>query len=54
MFGHKGKDTPAKRTALKADYRKLMRRFEKLWMARNRRSEIRITLNNMRARMNAL
>jgi len=54
MFGHKGADTPAKRKALKADYRKLMRRFEKLWMARNRRSEIRITLRNMRNRLSAL
>ena len=54
MLGHKGTDTPAKRKALKADYRKLMRRFETLWMARNRRSEIRITLSNMRNRMNAL
>ncbi|HDZ20386.1 hypothetical protein LCGC14_0397760 [marine sediment metagenome] len=54
MFGHRGKDTPAKRKALKADYRKLMRRFEKLWMARNRRSEIRITLDNLRSRMKAL
>ena len=54
MFGHGGKDTPTKRTALKADYRKLIRRFEKLWMARNRRSEIRITLGNLRNRVKAL
>ncbi len=54
MFGHGGEDTPAKRAALKADYAKLMERFEALWMARNRRSEIRITLGAMRDRMNAL
>jgi len=54
MFGDGGSDTPARRQALRADYRKLMRRFEKLWLARNRRSEIRITLGNLRNRLKAL
>ncbi len=44
VLGPGGKDTPAARRALKKELRSLMRRFEKLWLARNRRSEIRITL----------
>ena len=43
-FAPGGNDTPAARRALKQEMRTLMRRFERLWMARNRRSEIRITL----------
>ena len=54
MFGGGGTDTPAKRKALKTDYGKLARRFEKLWMARNRRSEIRFTLGYLRDRAKAL
>jgi hypothetical protein len=54
IFGGGGTDTPVKRKALRAEYRKLLARFEKLWMARNRRSEIRITLKNLRDRMKAI
>jgi len=54
LAGYGGKDTPAKRKALKAEYRKLAGRFEKLWMARNRRSEIHFTLGYLRNRMKAL
>jgi hexosaminidase len=43
-FGAGGQDTPAVRRALRNEMLALRRRFEKLWMARNRSSEIRITL----------
>jgi len=39
-----GRDTPAARQALKNEMMSLKTRFERLWMARNRRSEITITL----------
>ena len=48
VLGPGGRDTKAARRALKQEMRGLMRRFEKLWMARNRRSEIRMTLNEYR------
>ncbi len=44
ILGPGGTDTPAARRALKADMTKLRKRFEDLWMERNRRSEIEITL----------
>jgi hypothetical protein len=43
-FGPGGEDTPERRRALKRELKSLRRRFEKLWEARNRRSEIRVTL----------
>jgi len=43
-LGEGGNDTLAARRRLKRDMSALRNRFEKLWMARNRRSEIRITL----------
>jgi hypothetical protein len=48
VLGKGGKDTPASRRRLKAEMKRLKARFEKLWMARNRRSEIRITLRYFR------
>ncbi len=54
MFGHGGTDTPAKRKTLKANYSKIAKRFEKLWMARNRRSEIKFTLGYLRDRAKVL
>ena len=54
VLGHGGKDTPAARRALKKEMQSLMKRFEKLWMARNRRSEIRITLNRYRKAIRSL
>jgi len=45
-LGEGGKDTPANRRRLKRDMTKLRDRFKKLWMARNRRSEIHITLGH--------
>lgn len=39
-----GHDTPAARRGLKSEMSALKTRFEKLWMARNRRSEIEMTL----------
>ncbi len=47
-FGKGGTDTPATRARLKRHMKVLQARFEKLWMARNRRSEIRITLARYR------
>ncbi len=44
VLGPGGVDTPVARRALRRELRSLMRRFETLWLARNRRSEIRITL----------
>lgn len=43
-LGPGARATPARKKELKHEMSGLMRRFEKLWMARNRRSEIRITL----------
>ncbi|MFO7871400.1 MAG: glycoside hydrolase family 20 zincin-like fold domain-containing protein [Kiritimatiellia bacterium] len=44
VFGKGGRNTSSARKALRREMKTLMRRFEKLWMARNRRSEIRVTL----------
>jgi len=43
VLGPDGKDTPVVRRALQKELGALMKRFETLWMARNRRSEIRKT-----------
>jgi hypothetical protein len=43
-FGQGGQAGRAKLRRLRAEHRRLRRRFEELWMARNRRSEIRATL----------
>ncbi len=44
MYGPGGSITPAKRAKLRKELRSLASRFEKLWLARNNRSEINITL----------
>ncbi len=49
-----GTDTPAARRALGKEMAELMKRFETLWMARNRRSEIRITLTKYRRAIKSL
>ncbi len=49
-----GTDTPAARRALKREMNALMKRFETLWMARNRRSEMRITLARYRRAIKSL
>ena len=54
VFGHGGKNTPAARNAIKTEMKSLMKRFEALWMARSRRSEIDITLNRYRAAIAAI
>jgi hypothetical protein len=54
VLGPGGKDTPEARRSLKRETASLMARFEKLWMARNRRSEIRITLALYRKAIGAL
>jgi hexosaminidase len=54
VFGAGGKDTPAARRALRGEMLALRRRFVRLWMARNRRSEIRITLKRYRQALQAL
>lgn len=48
VFGAGGKATPLSCRALRTEMAGLMKRFEKLWMARSRRSEIRITLARYR------
>ena len=53
-FGPGGNDTPAARKALKKELTTLMKRFEKLWMARSRRSEIHCALDRYRAAIGAL
>lgn len=54
VLGQGGTDSPAARKALKAEMASLMGRFEKLWLARNRRSEINVTLKRYRAAMKSL
>ena len=54
MFGAGGRPTAAGRRKLRTGYGQLMKRFEKLWMARNRRSDIRLTLGAYRRRIKAL
>ena len=43
-FGDGGRATPAERTGIRNRLKQLRKRFEDLWMARNRTSEIRFTL----------
>ncbi len=54
VFGKGGSDTPAARRALKSEMKRLMKRFEALWRARNRPSEIRVTLQRYRKVINKL
>ncbi len=54
VFGEDGRNTPATRIALKKEMRSLMKRFERLWMARNQRSEISVTLKRYRKAINSL
>lgn len=54
VFGAGGKAFPSVCRALRTEMAGLMKRFEKLWMARNRRSEIRITLARYRRALRAL
>jgi hexosaminidase len=53
-FGIGGRCTPALRRWFKKDMTRLMKRFEKLWMARNRRSNISDNLKRYRATIRAL
>ena len=53
-FGNDGENTPATRHALKKEMIALMKRFRKLWLARNRTSEIEITLKRYRRVIDAL
>ncbi|MBA4387600.1 MAG: hypothetical protein C0404_06435 [Verrucomicrobia bacterium] len=46
--GPGGSNTPAKRKAIRTEMRSLMNRFTRLWLARNRTSEIRVTLKRYR------
>jgi len=48
VLGPGGADSPSARRRLKKEMTALMNRFEDLWMARNRRSEIRVTLKRYR------
>jgi hypothetical protein len=53
-LGPGGRSTKAARRVLKKEMLGLQKRFEKLWMARNRRSEIRITLDRYRKAVRSL
>ncbi|MFC1496956.1 glycoside hydrolase family 20 zincin-like fold domain-containing protein [Verrucomicrobiota bacterium] len=53
-FSQHGTDTPATRRSLKSEMTKLMNQFERLWLARNRRSEIYLTLGRYRKVLQAL
>jgi len=48
VLGVGGRNTLPERRALKKEMTSLMRQFERLWMARNRPSEIRVTLKRYR------
>ncbi len=54
VLGPNGNDTPARRRALQKQLQSLAGRFEDLWMARNRRSEIRNTLERYRVAIESL
>jgi hexosaminidase len=54
ILGPGGADSPAARRRLKKEMQGLMKQFETLWMARNRRSEIRITLKYYQRVLDAL
>ncbi len=54
VFGTGGRNGMASRKRLRQEMTALMKRFEKLWMARNRRSEIGITLKRYRKAIGAL
>lgn len=54
VFGHGGRNTQATRNALKTEMKGLMKRFEQLWMERNRRSEIKITLDKYKDTLAAI
>jgi len=47
-FGPGGRDSAALRAGLRKELKALEKRFHRLWMARNRRSEIRMTLKRYR------
>jgi len=53
-FGCERKATAAERRALKRRMASLMRRFEKLWLMRNRRSQVTMTLRRYRKAIEAL
>jgi len=54
VLGAGGRNTPAARRALRKEMLALQKRFVALWMARNRRSEIRVTLRRYRRAIAAL
>ena len=53
-FGCETEPTSQQRRLLKRRMKALAKRFEKLWLARNRRSQIRLTLGRYRAAIDAL
>jgi hypothetical protein len=54
VLGGGGNDNPAARRKLKREMASLMNRFEKLWLARNRPSEIGITIGRYRNAVGSL
>ncbi len=54
VLGAGGENRAAQRRKLRSEMARLLKRFERLWMARNRRSEIRVTLRRYRKAMRSL
>ena len=54
VLGPGGRDTATARAALRREMGQLSNRFEALWLARNRPSEIRQTLKRYRTAVEAL
>jgi len=54
VLGPGGRDRASERRALKTEMRRLVERFEALWLDRNRPSEIRITLQRCRRALDSL
>ena len=54
ILGPKDDNTSAQRRGLAKEMSALQKRFEKLWMDRNRKSEIRVTLKRYRAAIQSL
>jgi hypothetical protein len=54
VLAHDGRNTPQARLSLAEEMKGLMKRFKRLWFARNRPSEIRVTLDRYDRVMDAL
>ena len=54
MLGPGGKDTAAARGSLRKESQKLLERFQALWLARSRPSEMRTTVSRYRKAADSL